>query len=220
MAEAIMRERDQEAWNAAWLDYREVNRKRMRRRFRIFGFDALPRDTSILDIGAGCGDFLALLQGAGFTRLRGIEPEAELVAQAPPGLIERGSIGDLSRISGTFDIVTVFGVLHHLRDLDEMKEAVANIRRVLGEGGRFYSAEPWKHLLRTLVTRVFLETPLGQVHPYFRLESRIWRVEKPRFERWLHLERAVVRHVTGPGGFRIVFGRRDLRARYSIYERT
>jgi len=61
--------RDGNDWNAAWIDYRPVIRKRNLDRWRMFDFDSLPRETSILDVGAGCGDFLEMLRGAGFTNV-------------------------------------------------------------------------------------------------------------------------------------------------------
>ena len=63
----------EEDWIAAWLEYEGENRKKMLARWKMFGFDSLSRDRSIIDIGAGCGDFLQMLKDAGFTRfIRGI----------------------------------------------------------------------------------------------------------------------------------------------------
>jgi 2-polyprenyl-3-methyl-5-hydroxy-6-metoxy-1,4-benzoquinol methylase len=211
---------EKDDWNRAWLEYEDVNRKKMLSRWKMLDFESLPRDTSVLDIGAGCGEFLEMLRDAGFTRLKGVEPELDLIARGPEGLIEQGGCLDLSRVEGPFDVVTIFGVLHHLRNFEEMKQTAANIRNILAQEGRFYSVEPWKHLIRTLVTRVFLETPLRRVHPYFHLESRIWQVEKPLFEQWLDLESDFIRHMTEEAGFRIAFDRKDLRAHYLIYKKV
>lgn len=208
----------QDEWNEIWLEYERINRGKMQARWKKFGFDSMDRETSILDIGAGCGEFLHMLREHGFKNLKGIEPERSLIDKDPYGLVEAGNCLDLGHVAEKYDVALLFGVLHHLRDFEEMKVAAANIRDVLKEGGRFFSVEPWKHAIRTIVTKLMLETPLRRVHPYFTIESRIWKIEKPLLSQWLELEQRFIGHVRGIG-FRVVLDKRDLRAHYLIYEK-
>lgn len=208
-----------EEWNRIWLEqYEDINRAKMLRRWKKFDFDSLPRDASILDLGAGRGEFLVMLRERGFSRLRGIEPEASLIERGPRDLLEQGSCLELDGLDERFDVVTMFGVLHHLESFDDMKRTAASISRILVPGGRFYSVEPWKNLIRTLVTRWVLETPLARLHPFFRTESRIWKIEKPLQSQWLRLEGAFIDHMQR-SGFEIVLDKKDLRAHYLVYRK-
>jgi ubiquinone/menaquinone biosynthesis C-methylase UbiE len=69
------------------------------------------------------------------------------------------SVGDVTMIRArddSFDAVVDFGIIHHVAD---WRAALAEIRRVLRPGGRFYFLEVTRQALERLVFRRFLEHP-------------------------------------------------------------
>ena len=90
---------------------------------------------SLLEIGCGNGFFLQEAQAQGYADVRGVEPSAEAILKAAPGLRER-IVCDVMRsglfAEASFDVVCLFQVLDHLPDpAGVLKE----IHRVLRPGG-------------------------------------------------------------------------------------
>ena len=90
---------------------------------------------SILDIGAGTGDLLAAAKHAGFST-EGVEPNEQARE-----LADRKGIQLKSRIDSEnrFQIITLWHVLEHLRNLDEQIEL---INKRLEEDGTLFIAVP------------------------------------------------------------------------------
>ncbi|MFK7959727.1 MAG: methyltransferase domain-containing protein [Phycisphaerales bacterium] len=95
-------------------------------------------DGTLLDIGAGGGEFVALAAKAGFDA-SGIEPgDYGDYARRTYGCdVERG---ELSEATGTYDTVTIFHVMEHLPC---PVEAFARIHRLLNPGGKLLVEVPW-----------------------------------------------------------------------------
>ncbi|WP_164517235.1 class I SAM-dependent methyltransferase [Tabrizicola piscis] len=101
-----------------------------------------PDATSILDIGCGCGDFLAGFSG-GERTLVGVDPD--------PLARQEAALKGLQVLAGTaedlpadvqnrqFDMVILSHVLEHCRD---PKAALRNVRSLLGPSGLFYCEVP------------------------------------------------------------------------------
>jgi SAM-dependent methyltransferase len=90
---------------------------------------------ALLEIGCGNGFFLEEARRRGYTLVRGVEPSADAVAQAPPGL--RESIGVEVMRPGlfgeeSFDAICLFQVLDHLPD---PAEVLSECLRLLRPGG-------------------------------------------------------------------------------------
>jgi ubiquinone/menaquinone biosynthesis C-methylase UbiE len=71
----------------------------------------------------------------------------------------RLSVGDVTAIdepSSSFDAVFDFGIIHHVPD---WPAAVAEVRRVLTPGGRFFFEEVTRHALERWASRTFLVHP-------------------------------------------------------------
>ncbi|MBF0555938.1 MAG: methyltransferase domain-containing protein [Nitrospirae bacterium] len=76
-----------------------------------------PRGADVLDIGCGYGHFVSVMSDLGF-RASGIDPSADAVRAAlHNGLdVRLSTVEDLSFGENSFDAVTMFYVLEHLRD--------------------------------------------------------------------------------------------------------
>jgi SAM-dependent methyltransferase len=209
----------EEEWNAVWLDSRNSNLKKIKKFFEVFNFYNIPKSSKIVDIGCGIGDALFLLKKKGYNNLEGIEPEKSLFEDMDPyKIITQGSCLDLNVIKEKKDIIIMFGVLHHLKNFDDMKLCLNNIDKILASKGKFYSVEPWKNIIRTIITKLVLETPLCNISKYLKNESRLYEEEKKEFNNWLTLEKDFTRYAKSIG-FNVIFSKKDLRNRYLIFEK-
>ena len=96
---------------------------------RIRSGDTSPG--SVLDIGCGWGWFLDVCKKAGWS-VQGLEPSAQMaqLARDTYGIpVEQGGADDLDKLSGTYDLVTLWNVLEHLPDplatLQKLKSQLA-----------------------------------------------------------------------------------------------
>jgi len=96
---------------------------------------------SVLDMGCGPASFLAAHRSAGAFSYTGFDPNPKYIetarARFPDADLRVGTTDDLGpAITGTFDLVVAFGVLHHVPD-----QAVRDLARFaadrLAPGGRF-----------------------------------------------------------------------------------
>jgi ubiquinone/menaquinone biosynthesis C-methylase UbiE len=99
------------------------------------------REIRILDIGCATGGLLAALRNAGYRNLLGIDPSPLCVARTREkiGEAHQASIMNLPDEIGPCDCVLLSHVLEHVRDV---ALAVANLPRVLREGGLAYVELP------------------------------------------------------------------------------
>lgn len=100
-------------------------------RLRAFGV----QKGSLLEIGCGNGFFLEEAQARGYADVRGVEPSAEAIAKAAPGVRER-ILCDMMRPGlfpeASFDVVCLFQVFDHLPD---PAGVLSEAHRVLKPGG-------------------------------------------------------------------------------------
>ncbi len=101
-------------------------------------------DTSILDAGCGSGYGLTLIQGrfhpAQLTAFDLVPSQVEIAKSR--GTIAKVFVGDITAIDlpmASFDAVFVCGVLHHCR---EWRTGLAQVTRVLKNGGLLLMEEP------------------------------------------------------------------------------
>ena len=122
----------------------------------------LKTKTSVLEIGAGTGVFLELLQKEGFTELVGVEPSTAAIDAAPiyrrewlrMGIFEEDAFKPAS-----FDLICCFMTLEHVRN---PMETALSAWRLLKPGGIFVTVT---HDHASLVNRL-----LGKKSPIIDIE--------------------------------------------------
>lgn len=130
------------------IDYKGTRQPRARHVFRSAG-QAVDRlkflkraglhSGSLLDIGAGSGEFVAMSRKAGY-RASGIEPNLGYSEYARNEYAVGVRTGEIRDAKGRHDIVTLFHVLEHLRSPDE---TFARLHRLLNPDGRLFIEVPW-----------------------------------------------------------------------------
>jgi 2-polyprenyl-3-methyl-5-hydroxy-6-metoxy-1,4-benzoquinol methylase len=96
-----------------------------------------PSKGSILDIGAGTGDFLSVAKENGWHAI-GVEPSDKAKAIAKQKGVS--FVGETSELeSHSFDIISMWHVLEHVPDLDEQ---LKELKRLLKPGGTLIIAVP------------------------------------------------------------------------------
>ena len=210
-----------DGWDDIWLKYHAVNEKKVRHYFETFSFSAVAKDRKIVDIGCGSGEALKYLKDRGYSRLKGVEREPRLFGGLDGemrGMIERGDCLELDNIGDGFDIVLIFGVLHHLKTVEDMNLALRNVKRILKPGGRFYSVEQWKHFIRTAAMKLVRDTPVGLLGSTLRMERKLLELERVDLGHWLDVEEKITADAERMG-LKPIFRKKDLRYRYIIFEK-
>lgn len=92
-----------------------------------------PREVRLLDVGCSRGQFIAAAGGLGFNA-EGVEPAPQVAAAArAAGLkVHQGLLEDQRFAASSFDAVTLFEVIEHLK---EPRPLLAECRRILSPGG-------------------------------------------------------------------------------------
>lgn len=96
--------------------------------------ESLAPGATILDVGAGAGEFLNIVARAErFDELRGVdvEPHPHFVSLSRPIAVDYRSVESLPYDAGQFDVVTCLEVIEHLED-EIFERGIAELRRVCG----------------------------------------------------------------------------------------
>lgn len=120
----------------------------------------------VLEVGCGRGvGTQIILERFGAREVHALDVDPDMVRRArarlahyPPERLTL-SVGDVTRLEAadaSYDAVFDFAILHHV---PVWQDGVAQIRRVLKPGGRFYFEEVTRHFLDKWFARTFLEHP-------------------------------------------------------------
>lgn len=105
---------------------------------RLLGRHGVPAGGRVLDVGAGYGFFLEVLEKAGY-EAHGMEVSTHAVEQARrrtrAPLVEQGAEEPFPYPDGHFDAITLWDVIEHL---DRYDAALASCRRCLKPGGKLF----------------------------------------------------------------------------------
>lgn len=102
----------------------------------------LAPQARILDIGSATGGLLHAFKKRGLGNVVGIDPSprcADLAGRLYGVEVRVGTISDIPKELGTFDLILMVGVLEHIR---EVGDAIDEVRSLLNPGGLFYVAVP------------------------------------------------------------------------------
>lgn len=120
--------------------YDRMNARRRRADFNFY-LPMVMAAKAVLDVGCGTGAMLKEARAAGHTgRLCGLDPAAGMIAEARRTLGVEWIEGDLASVAwdGEFDLVVITGhTFQVLIDDDELRTALAAIRKALTPHGRF-----------------------------------------------------------------------------------
>lgn len=120
----------------------------------------------VLEVGCGRGvGTQIILERFGAREVHALDVDPDMIARArarlahyPPERLTL-AVGDVTRLEAadaSYDAVFDFAILHHV---PVWQDGVAEIRRVLKPGGRFYFEEVTRHFLDKWFARTFLEHP-------------------------------------------------------------
>ena len=166
----------------------------------------IDRECLILDYGCGDGLDLLCFQKLGYKRVVGIDISTGLLHEALASTVLVADCHRTPFADGTFDVVYVNSVLHHLT----FEMAVTEIRRILKPGGKFCLVEPRSGLPRRLLDLITCST-LGAVLPIPLIRHRRTAVqlEWPEYSAWLTRDSNLVADLRALG-FEIVFHQKTL----------
>lgn len=163
------------------------------------------RPGTLLDLGCGNGDFLALMRRLGWTA-HGIEPDprAAATARRQYGLhVDEGSIEGLDLPDDSYDLITALHVIEHLADPYRCVRRALRLLRPGGEmvlvtpnyrglGHRLFRAayrdlDPPRHL--HLLSGTSLTKALAGLQPEYSLKAR----SSSRHARWTWIDSRSIR---------------------------
>ena len=111
---------------------------------------SIPRDSKLLDIGCNTGSTIFNLHQYGFTNVYGVDVEKnsinhgkKIYTQISDRLVDYDGV-KLPFEDNSFDVVTMFDVIEHIRDIKEYIRG--EVRRVLKKEGIFLFQTPNKYI--------------------------------------------------------------------------
>lgn len=203
-------------WEEACLGYR---RNMWWRRLRVKKFGVKSTD-KVLDLGCGDGLNMVILREMGAPDVIGVDISKKILEVAkknnPKNKFYHASAEKLPFRSGTFDVVFLDSVFHHLL---HYKPALAEIRRVLKKGGYLCFSEPHDNWIRRGLDFLSL-SPISRFVPILRERHEHFEEgELPFMRRWLATEKSfdrIVRSFT----MKKVFYRIDFLSRIGKFQKV
>ena len=187
------------AWELAYQRFEtpEQEKRKFIRRLRSLGVHQWNRQMRVLEIFSGRGNGLIAWQRLGFRNVYGVD--------LSPALVERSDlrrsciIGDACRLpvrTASRDVAIVQGGLHHLPQQDDVRTALAEMRRVLEPDGRVIIVEPsLTPFLR--VVHLVSEQPLARrLSNTLDAFAAMTDEERPTYEAWLGRAEPILQAVT------------------------
>jgi 2-polyprenyl-3-methyl-5-hydroxy-6-metoxy-1,4-benzoquinol methylase len=144
---------------------------------------------SLLDIGAGGGEFLYLVDKLGFQGVCGIEPNIGYCRHAQTALGVNVANIQMQELEGQFESITLFHVMEHLLDPVDVFERLNNL---LAPSGILFIEVPWIESVCQSPTNIYFKA-----HTYYFSASTLAACASKYF--------TTKRVDTSTGNLRIVF---------------
>jgi ubiquinone/menaquinone biosynthesis C-methylase UbiE len=176
-------------WEAAYLRF-ETPRQEIRKfkqRLIKLGAERWPLEANVVELFCGRGNGLAALAELGFRHIEGIDLSPRLVAQYKgDGVCYVGDCRRLPFADSSKDLLIVQGGLHHLTNLPgDLDEVLAEVRRVLRQGGRFVAVEPWLTPFLRFVHAISRQAICRRISNKVDAFAAMFQYERQTYERWL-----------------------------------
>jgi SAM-dependent methyltransferase len=185
----------EDPWEAAFLRFEtpEEEIRKFHTRLVALGARAWPRDAEIVELFCGRGNGLHALAQLGFNRIEGMDLSANLIGRYWGSA--RCIVGDCRRLpfdEGSKDFVIVQGGLHHLLVLpDDLEQTLAEIHRVLRDGGSVVIVEPWMTPFLAFVHLVCKSRVARRLWAKLDAYATICEHERATLAAWLSQPRAI-----------------------------
>ena len=203
-----------DAWESAYRRFEtpEEETRKFLRRLKRAGALNWPRDCAIVELFSGRGSGLRALARLGFRRVTGIDLSPRLVAES----IDRGkvAVGDCRQLpyaSFSQDIAVIHGGLHHLvRIPEDLDLTLAEVSRVLREGGLLVVVEPWQTLFLAIAHWLGSSRLAGRLSGKIAAFGFMVANEGEPYRRWLASPQLVLDCLSsffGPEQSRVAWGK-------------
>jgi ubiquinone/menaquinone biosynthesis C-methylase UbiE len=187
------------AWEEAYQRFETPGQEQRKfiRRLRRLGVHHWNRESKVIELCSGRGNGVVAWQRLGFSHVFGVDLSLALVERA--ACRGRGFVGDARRLpirSASQDVAVVQGGLHHLLSLDDVRQALAEMHRVLKPDGRAIIIEPWStpflRVVHLVAERRLVRAMSSRLDAFAAMTDN----ERPTYEAWLARPQSILGAVT------------------------
>ncbi len=187
------------AWEEAYARFEtpEEEIRKFTQRLKALGCADWPRDAEVVELFCGRGSSLHALTRLGFHRVEGVDLSPSLARQYQgPATIHVADCRRLPFEDGSKDVVVVQGGLHHLEELPtDLRRTLAEVHRVLRDGGLFLVVEPWSTPFLRFVHLLCRSRLLRGLYPKLDALATMIDLEARTYSAWLAEPQAVLAEV-------------------------
>ena len=186
-------------WELAYQRFETPAQERHKfiRRLRSLDVDRWNRQLSVAEICSGRGNGLVAWRQLGFRNVCGVDLSPALIQACE--LRRSCIVGDARQLplqTASRDIAIVQGGLHHLMHLEDVRAALAEMRRVLKPDGRAIIIEPWLtpflHVVHLVSEQPLVRAMSAKLDAFAAMAEE----ERPTYEAWLARAEPIVEAVT------------------------
>jgi ubiquinone/menaquinone biosynthesis C-methylase UbiE len=150
-------------------------------------------ESTVIEVCSGRGNGILAWRQLGFSRVIGVDLSQRLVDRS--ACRRHGIIGDARRLpvlTSSHDVAIVQGGLHHLPSMDDVREALAEMHRVLRPDGRAIIIEPWMTPFLRGVHLVAERRVMRRLSNRLDAFAAMTDEERPTYEAWLARPHAIL----------------------------
>ena len=187
------------AWEQAYQRFQTPaeERRKFIRRLRRLGVHHWDRASRVIEVCSGRGNGVLAWRQLGFSHVIGVDLSRALVERS--ACRPHGIVGDARRLpvqASSQDVAVVQGGLHHLPSMEDVRAALAEMRRVLKPDGRAIIIEPWPTPFLRGVHLVAERRLMRRLSNRLDAFAAMTDEERPTYEAWLARPRVILEAVT------------------------